>query len=101
MCRTHATVRSLLATLVETAAETTVVDMEAGLEHLSRGTPRHVDTILTVVEPYFKALETGRRICELARELGIPNVHVVANKVQDPADEDALRPSGRLSGWPG
>jgi CO dehydrogenase maturation factor len=91
MCRTHATVRSLIGALVEAVAETTVADMEAGLEHLSRGTPRYVDTILTVVEPYFKSLETGRKICELARELGVPKVYVVANKVQGPLEGSAIR----------
>lgn len=91
MCRTHATVRSLIGALVGAVAQTTVADMEAGLEHLSRGTPRHVDTILTVVEPYFKSLETGRKICELAKELGVPNVYVVANKVQGSLDGSAIR----------
>ncbi len=91
MCRTHATVRSLLGALVEAVAQTTVADMEAGLEHLSRGTSRHADTILTVVEPYFKSLETGRKICELARELGVPKVYVVANKVQGSLEESAIR----------
>ena len=57
----------------------TVVDMEAGLEHLSRGTDRHVDTLLVVAEPYFKALETARRCVELGRELNIPRIAAVAN----------------------
>lgn len=68
-----------------------VVDMEAGVEHLSRGTVRHVDRLLVVIEPYFRSLETGRRTVELANELGIPRVEVVANKVRDEADRSALR----------
>lgn len=68
----------------------TVVDMEAGLEHLSRGTIRHVDLALIVVEPYFKSMETGARMNVLARELGIPGVLTVANKVRSAADSDAL-----------
>lgn len=91
MCRTHATVRSLIGELVGATTGVTVADMEAGLEHLSRGTPRHVDTIVAVIEPYFKSLETGRKIYELAAELSVPRVHVVANKVQTTEDEDAIR----------
>lgn len=91
MCRTHATVRSLIGALVGAAAGTTVADMEAGLEHLSRGTPRHVDTVVAVIEPYFKSLETGRRICALAAELGVPRIVAVANKVQSAEDADAIR----------
>ena len=69
----------------------TVVDMEAGLEHLSRGTERHVGTLLVVLEPYFKALETARRCAELGRELGIPRVVGVANKLRGPEDTAAVR----------
>lgn len=69
----------------------TIVDMEAGLEHLSRGTARHVDTLLVVLEPYYKALETARRAAELGRELGVKRVLGVANKVRDNADTDAVR----------
>ena len=69
----------------------TLVDMEAGLEHLSRGTERHVGTLLIVLEPYFKALETARRCAELARELGIPRVVGVANKLRGSDDTAAVR----------
>lgn len=67
-----------------------VVDMEAGLEHLSRATARHVDSLAAVIEPYFRALETGRRVVDLAGELGIPRIDVVANKVRTDADREAI-----------
>lgn len=65
--------------------------MEAGLEHLSRGTGRHMSRLLAVVEPYYRSLETARRACDLARELEIGDVAVVANKVRDDADREAIR----------
>jgi CO dehydrogenase maturation factor len=77
--------------MLEGSPATTVVDMEAGLEHLSRGTGRHVDTLLVVLEPYFKALETARRCAELGRELGIPRVYGVANKLRGSEDAHAVR----------
>lgn len=67
-----------------------VVDMEAGLEHLSRGTTRHVDVLLAVAEPYYRSMETARRVYELGGELGIPHVRLLANKVRDATDADAL-----------
>lgn len=67
-----------------------VVDMEAGLEHLSRGTTRHVDTLLAIAEPYYRSMETARRVFELAAELEIARVLLVANKVRDEADADAI-----------
>lgn len=69
----------------------TIVDMEAGLEHLSRGTARHVDTLLVVVEPYYKALEIARRAAQLGRELGVARILGVANKIRDDADASAVR----------
>jgi len=69
----------------------TVLDMEASIEHLSRGTLRDVETLLIVTEPYFRALETLGRTVPLARELGIPQISVVANKVRSERDEATIR----------
>ena len=65
--------------------------MEAGLEHLKRGTLEHADALLIVVEPYFKSLEAAGRIAELARGLGVPALYAVANKVRTERDEVAIR----------
>lgn len=69
----------------------TVTDMEAGIEHLKRGTLEHTDTLLIVIEPYYKALEAAGRVFELARNLGVPTIYGIANKVQSPRDEAAIR----------
>lgn len=68
-----------------------VTDMEAGIEHLKRGTLEHAEILLIVVEPYFKSLEAAGRIAELARGLGVPTLYAVANKVQSERDEAAIR----------
>lgn len=92
MCSAHATVRGFLSELVAKTGDhrDIIVDMEAGLEHLSRGTGRHVTRFLAVVEPYFRSLETMRRIAELAAELGVADVAAVANKVRTDADRQAI-----------
>jgi CO dehydrogenase maturation factor len=77
--------------------DVTVLDMEASIEHLTRGTLREVDVLLIVTEPYFRALQTLGRTAPLARELGIPAIYVVANKVRSESDEQAIRDyAGRL-----
>lgn len=91
MCGAHAAVRHLLGGMMQAAHPVTIVDMEAGLEHLSRGTARHVDTLLVILEPYYKALETGRRAAQLGRELGVQRIMAVANKIRDEADANAVR----------
>src|SRR5687767_6419724 len=92
MCGAHATVRGFLGELVAKSSDTfdVVVDMEAGLEHLSRGTGKHVSRFLAVVEPYYRSMETARRVADLAAELGIREVGAVLNKVRNEADREAL-----------
>ncbi|MGQ0643010.1 MAG: hypothetical protein ACT4P6_19875 [Gemmatimonadaceae bacterium] len=67
-----------------------VVDMEAGLEHMSRGTGRHVSRLVAVLEPYYRSMETARNVAVLGAELGIKDVVVVANKVRDEGDRTAI-----------
>ena len=94
MCGAHATVRGLLGELVSRSAlddRDLIVDMEAGLEHLSRGTGKHVSRFIAVLEPYFRSMETVRRITALAHELGIGDVQVVTNKIRNDDDRAVIR----------
>ena len=82
--------RELTARIAELDREHVVLDMEAGVEHLSRGTTRNTDILLVIAEPYFKSLETAARVARLGQELGIPRVYTVTNKVRNP-DKVSLR----------
>jgi CO dehydrogenase maturation factor len=81
-------VRGLIAELVSAHHQVTIVDMEAGVEHLSRsgGTLRYIDQLLIVTEMDRKALETARRTAALSKELGIASLGVIGNKVRDEND---------------
>lgn len=63
-----------------------IVDMEAGIEHLGRGTARYADLALIVLEPSVTSIATAVRIGELASQLGLPHV-ALANKVRGPESE--------------
>ena len=82
-CGGHATVRSLLAEALEQETDDTIVDMEAGLEHLSRsgGTLAHADVLVLVMEPSRKAVITAQRTIGFATDLGINRFVGVANKL--------------------
>ncbi len=67
-----------------------VVDMEAGLEHLSRGTGKHLSKFIATIEPYYRSMEVANRVTALARELGIEDVVAVSTKVRDDADRKAI-----------
>lgn len=81
-----------------------ILDMEAGIEHLTRGTVAAVDRLLIIVEPGRRSLETARRIMRLAQDLGLKKVGVVLNKVTSPLDErfvrDELGDTGLLASLP-
>ena len=89
MCASHRAVRGLIAEM-SGYGEFTITDMEAGLEHLKRGTARNVDVMLVVMEPYFRSMEAAGRTFALARELEIPHLYAVANKVRNPDDQAAI-----------
>jgi len=90
LCSAHATVSALLADIEELENTISILDLEASPEHLSRGTTRHVDALLLVVEPYYRSFETAKRMAGLASELPIKRVGVVANKLRSPDDASAI-----------
>jgi CO dehydrogenase maturation factor len=73
------------------SGEITVLDMEASIEHLTRGTLRNVDVLLVITEPYYRSLETAGRMVPLALELGLKRVWIVASKGRADRDEAAIR----------
>lgn len=89
-CAGHATVRSLLSEALAEQADVTLVDMEAGLEHLSRsgGTLAYADVLVVVMEPSRKSVLTAARTLALADELGIPRTYGLGNKAQLPEDAE-------------
>jgi CO dehydrogenase maturation factor len=86
----HATVRSVIESASGAEEAVCILDTEASPEHLSRGTAQYAETMLIVVEPYYKSLETGRRMALLGTDLGLPHVALVANKIRDHRDLDAV-----------
>jgi len=90
LCHMHATVRSIIDAASSDDKDVCLLDTEASPEHLSRGTALYADAMLAVVEPYFKSLETGRRMAVLAKDLGLEHVALIANKIRDPRDLEAV-----------
>jgi CO dehydrogenase maturation factor len=82
----------MLGSTIEEIADDTIIDMEAGIEHLSRsgGTLAHVDVLVLVFEASRKAVVTASRTIALARELGIPGWIGVANKIES-SEEATVR----------
>ncbi|MGH2704967.1 MAG: hypothetical protein ACRDJ4_07710 [Actinomycetota bacterium] len=82
--------RGILENLPEGEKQVTILDMGATPEPFSRGTLKPIDVMLLIAEPYYKSLEAVVRMNDLARQLGIANVKVVANKVRTDEQREAI-----------
>ncbi len=89
ICPESTLIRQLLNHLVLDRHETLIIDLEAGLEHLGRGTSGGVDVFIVVVEPGQRSIHTAHNIVRLAKDLGINKVFAVVNKCQ-PELEDRV-----------
>ena len=85
-CPENVLLKSLLAHLLVERDEYVILDMEAGLEHLGRGTTTYMDALIVVVEPGRRSLQTAHQVKTLADDLGIKKVYVVGNKVTNESD---------------
>ena len=83
--------KSILSSLTYRKNDVVIMDMEAGLEHLGRGTAQGMDQFIVVIEPGSRSVQTYRNVKRLANDLGVKRVRVVANKVRDEQDEAFVR----------
>jgi CO dehydrogenase maturation factor len=86
VCSENTLVKRLIQNLLVTRDEVVIMDMEAGVEHLGRGTAEYVDALIIVIEPGRRSMQTAHQIRDLARDIGINTVFVVASKVRNAAD---------------
>lgn len=91
VCPEHVMLKAILSNLVFRKDDVVVMDMEAGLEHLGRGTASVMDQFIVVIEPGARSIQTYERVKQLAKDIGVTQVRVVANKVRDERDEEFLR----------
>jgi CO dehydrogenase maturation factor len=76
--------------------------MEAGLEHLGRGTTDFVDRFIVVIEPGARSIQTYKKVKQLAADIGVTKISVVANKIRGEADREFLEsriPKSELLGF--
>jgi len=89
-CPESALLRALLVHLLVARDEVVILDMEAGIEHLGRGTAGAVDKLIIVVEPGRRSVETAYRITKLARDISLQNIAVVGNKIRSQSEREFL-----------
>ncbi|RJE47831.1 MULTISPECIES: carbon monoxide dehydrogenase accessory protein CooC [unclassified Dehalobacter] len=87
VCPEHVLLKRLTSHLVLQNKDVVVMDMEAGIEHLGRGTAQGVNAFIVVVEPGARSLQTYHKIKKLASDIGIPKIYAVGNKIKNDADK--------------
>ena len=89
-CAANAVIRSLLRHLVVERDEVVVLDMEAGVEHIGRGTAQRVDMMLIVTDANVKSLEIAKHIHDLAIAAGMKRVFLIGNKIAGESQKQAV-----------
>jgi CO dehydrogenase maturation factor len=90
-CPENVLIKALVTDLVLRSGDVLILDCEAGLEHLGRGTAHGVDALVAVVEPGQRACDCALRVVEMAEDIGIRRVFAVANKIATESDEAFVR----------
>jgi CO dehydrogenase maturation factor len=93
--------KRLLGHLILQSKEVVLLDMEAGIEHLSRGTTGGVDAFVVIVEPGKRSLKTASEVKRMASDLGVKSIFIVGNKVSSPDELQFMKehfPSGEWLG---
>ena len=97
ICPESTLLKALVTHIVLARDEVVIMDMEAGIEHLGRGTAKAVNKLIVVVEPGRRSIDTAEHIRKLASEIGLSNIHLIANKIRNKDDEAFLKT--HLSGF--
>lgn len=82
VCPEGVLLKRVVSHLVVGSKDVIIMDMEAGLEHLGRGTASFVDCFVVVVEPGERSIQTYKKVKSLALDLGVQHIRVVANKIR-------------------
>ena len=91
MCAPNAVIRALLRHLIVERDEAVVLDLEAGVEHIGRGTAKQVDTLLIVADSNLKSLEIAKHINDLAANAGMKRLYLVGNRVMNGTQKEAIQ----------
>lgn len=90
-CPENVLLKNLIRHLIVKRDEAVILDMEAGLEHLGRGSTAGMDALIVVVEPGQRSIQTAQHIKKLASDLQVKKVFIVGNKVQTDADKEIIK----------
>ncbi|MHA1338390.1 MAG: nucleotide-binding protein [Promethearchaeota archaeon] len=89
-CAPNALIRALLGELILRRDEVVIIDFEAGLEHLGRGTSKGLDIMLIVTQAYKKSLDLSEKILNLCKKMEMKNIYIVGNNIANEKSKNAI-----------
>jgi len=89
-CPENILLQRLMSHLIIQNKDVVILDMEAGIEHMGRGTAENVDAFIVVIEPGIRSIQTYKHIKKLANDIGVKKVFVVANKIKNQEDKQFI-----------
>jgi len=90
-CKENSFLNSVLNSLLLDQKGVVILDMSAGIEHLTRGTSQGVDAVVIVAEPTRAGVKTAGVVQKLAFDLGIKNIKILGNKIRRQEEKDFIR----------
>ena len=89
-CPESNVLRRMLTKLLLSPEQIVLLDMEAGVEHLGRGTIAGIDQLLIVVIPSRSSVRTALKIKKLAEDVKIPRIDFIGNLIRNESDRHFL-----------
>lgn len=90
-CRENTFLNAFVTNLMYDKNSVVIMDMGAGIEHLTRGTARSVDIMLVVVEPSKNSVNTAKLVQKLAADIGIKKVGIIGNKIRNKNEQEFIQ----------
>lgn len=86
LCPENALLDAVVRYINLRSGEIILMDTQAGVEHFGRALARGFRQAIIMTDVTFNAVQVALHSAQLARQLGIPFVHLVVNRVRGPKD---------------
>lgn len=93
ICPESTILKALMNHLILNRDEVVIMDMEAGIEHLGRGTSGSMDGLVIVVNPGKRSRVAAEKIKKLGTDIGIKNIYVLGNRIKSEEDKNLIKES--------
>jgi len=91
ICPESTILKALMTHLVLVRDDIVLMDMEAGVEHLGRGTSAYVDALVIVVNPGARSRLAAEKIKKLGQDIGIKRIVVLGNRIKNDEDKELIK----------